>query len=279
MYSILSTAARIKESADKQKNKLTEIIDEVLKEATDSVAIQSSNILKKLDKSDDTTQDLKNKLEPVLKMIDYSKDGKDDSSLPMHRQSWGDFLKRKKQIVIISSKESLNSRTTLTDMLLASLYEYKLHNGDNRFTVIIDELLDQNIEKQGAINKLFRKVGKLNISMLVAAQTYSNDEKDRIGAIVKNAGIKVFFSYDEDNISDISALLSKSNSYENSISDLEQGECIIKASFYSKNRNKNDKKAVIHGWTPSFTDTSFFNKPPINSSGEVEIIAGRIITD
>lgn len=279
LYSILSTAAKIKDTSDKQKNKLTEIIDEVLIETKANDIIQSSDILKKLDKSDDVTKELRGKLEPVLKMIDYSKDGKYDSSLPMRRQSWGDFLKKKKKIVIISSKESLNSRTTLTDMLLASLYEFKDSNKDNRFTVIIDELLDQNIEKQGAINKLFRKVGKLNISMLVAAQTYSNDETDRIGAIVKNAGIKVFFSYDEDNISDISALLSKSKSYESSLSDLEQGECIIKASFYSKHRIKNDKKAVIRGWTPSFTDTSFFNKPQGNSSGKVTIVAGRIIED
>ena len=279
LYSILSTAARIKESADKQKNKLTEIIDEILKETKGNGIIQSSDIIKKLDKSDDVTKELKGKLEPVLKMIDYSKDGKDDSGLPMHRQSWGDFLKKKKKIVIISSKESLNSRTTLTDMLLASLYEYKLHNRDDRFTVILDELLDQNCEKQGTINKLFRKVAKLNISMLVASQTYSNDEEDRIGAIIKNAGVKVFFSYDEDDISDIAALLSKSKSYQTTLSDLEQGECIIKANFYSKSRNKNGKKDVIHGRTPSFTDTSFFNKPQENSSGKVKIIAGRILED
>ena len=159
------------------------------------------------------------------------------------------------------------------------LFVNAIPNRDDRFTVILDELLDQNCEKQGTINKIFRKVAKLNISMLVASQTYSNDEKDRIGSIIKNADVKVFFSYDEDDISDIAALLSKSKSYQTTLSDLEQGECIIKASFYSKSRNKNGKKDVIHGWTPSFTDTSFFNKPPINCSGKVEIIAGRILED
>ena len=159
------------------------------------------------------------------------------------------------------------------------LFVNAIPNRDDRFTVILDELLDQNCEKQGTINKIFRKVAKLNISMLVASQTYSNDEKDRIGSIIKNADVKVFFSYDEDDISDIAALLSKSKSYQTTLSDLEQGECIIKASFYSKSRNKNGKKDVIHGRTPSFTETSFFNKPQENSSGKVKIVAGRILED
>jgi hypothetical protein len=70
-------------------------------------------------------------------------------------------------------------------MMLASLYEYKQHDRDARYTVILDEIEDLCLEKESPISTILRKGGKHHLSMLLASQEFSV-EKYKLGKIIGN---------------------------------------------------------------------------------------------
>ena len=97
-------------------------------------------------------------------------------------------------------------------MMLASLYEYKQHDHDPRYTIILDEIEDLC------------------------------PEKDRLGKIIGNCGILVFFRPKTNNISDISKLTGIDKS---TFVNLEQGQCIVYGPLYNKYEDKNKNVTLI----------------------------------
>lgn len=234
LFSIFSVAARI--TGDIQGKVLKKRLSEISK-AIDAGRIHSlPETLKFFDKHDPEQAKLRDRLEEVFDDLE---------GLNTYEQNWGDFLNSQKKIVVLStSADGIRKSNQLIDMMLASLYEYKQHDRDPRYTVILDEIEDLCLEKDGPISTILRKGDKHHLSMLLASQEFSV-EKDKLGRIIGNCGTLVFFRPKADNIADISKLAGVDRA---TISSLEQGQCIVYGLLYNKNENKN-KHTTIMGWT------------------------------
>ena len=143
-------------------------------------------------------------------------------------------------------------------MLLATIYNYRSANKGSRLSLIIDEIENKNLEKNSPINKFMKESARYGISMVLASQSYSSKDV-RLFRVISNAGIKVFFSPQDDSIDDIASVLNRKGPYIEKLWELEQGECIVKARFYSKSKGKN-KLQILYGKTPDFTETPYYTK-------------------
>lgn len=129
-------------------------------------------------------------------------------------------------------------------MMVASLYEYKQHDREPRYTVILDEIEDLCLEKDGPISTILRKGAKHRLSMLLASQEFSV-EKDKLGRIIGNCGTLVFFRPKTSNIADISKLTGVDKA---TLASLEQGQLVYYGLCYNEYEGKN-KIVTLIGWT------------------------------
>ena len=176
----------------------------------------------------------------------------------MAKSTWTEFLEGKKKIIVIIFPDSMNNSNSLIDMLLATIYNYRSANKGSRLSLIIDEIENKNLEKNSPINKFMKESARYGISMVLASQSYSSKDV-RLFRVISNAGIKVFFSPQDDSIDDIASVLNRKGPYIEKLWELEQGECIVKARFYSKSKGKN-KLQILYGKTPDFTETPYYTK-------------------
>ena len=184
----------------------------------------------------------------------------DLEGLEPHHQNWGEFLDTQKRIVVITTgTDHVQKHSQLIDILLADLYSYKQHNRQSRYTVIIDELEDLCLEKDAPISTILRKGGKHRLSLLMATQEFSS-EKDRLGKLIGNCGLLVFFRPKDADISEIAMHIDIDRS---TLANLEQGECVAVGSFYSRSKARNCHTKLIgktYCETTCFHDTTF--QPP-----------------
>lgn len=165
--------------------------------------------------------------------------------LNTYEQNWGEFIDSQNGIIVISSSsDGIRKSSPLVDMLLASLYEYKQHDRSPRYIVVLDEIEDLCLDKDGPINIILRKGAKNHLSMLLASQEYSV-EKDKLGKLIGNCATHIIFHPKDANIKDIAKHIGVDAS---TLANLEQGQCIVYGLLYSKKAEKN-KHFVIKGWT------------------------------
>ena len=234
LFSIFSVAARL--TGDIQSKVLKKRLSDISK-AIDAGRIHSlPETLEFFDEQDPEQVKIRDRLEEVFDDLD---------GLNTYEQNWGEFLNSQKKIVVIStSADGIRKSSQLIDMMLASLYEYKQHDRYPRYTVILDEIEDLCLEKDGPISTILRKGGKHHLSMLLASQEFSV-EKDKLGKIIGNCGTLVFFRPKSNNISDISKLTGIDKT---TLANLEQGQCVVYGLLYNKNEGRN-KHTTIMGWT------------------------------
>lgn len=165
--------------------------------------------------------------------------------LNTYEQNWGEFIDSQKGIIVISSSsDGIRKSSPLVDMLLASLYEYKQHDRVPRYTVVLDEIEDLCLDKDGPISTILRKGAKHHLSMMLASQEYSV-EKDKLGKLISNCATHVIFRPKEANIKDIAKHIGVDAS---TLANLEQGQCIVYGLLYSKKTEQNKCFAIV-GWT------------------------------
>ena len=165
--------------------------------------------------------------------------------LNTYEQNWGEFIDSQNGIIVIStSSDGIRKSSPLVDMLLASLYEYKQHGRVPRYTVVLDEIEDLCLDKDGPISTILRKGAKHHLSMMLATQEYSV-EKDKLGKLIGNCATHVIFRPKDANIKDIAKHIGVEAS---TLASLEQGQCIVYGLLYNKEVGKN-KHFVIIGWT------------------------------
>lgn len=239
LFSIFSVAARI--TGDIQGKVLKKRLSEISKAIDEGRINFLHETLMFFDEFDHDQAKIRNRLEEVFDDLE---------GLNTYKRNWGKFLDSQKKIVVLStSADGIRKGSQLIDMMTASLYEYKQHDRDPRYTVILDEIEDLCLEKDGPVSTILRKGAKHRLSMLLASQEFSV-EKDKLGKIIGNCGTLVFFRPKTGNIVDISKLTGIDKAM---LASLEQGQFIYHGLCYNKYANKN-KTVTLIGWTYKYNN-------------------------
>lgn len=231
LFSIFSVAASI--TGDIQSKILKKRLSDISK-AIDAGSVHSlPETLEYFDMKDPEQAKLRARLEEVFNDLE---------GLNTYEHNWGEFLDSQKKIVVLStSADGIRKSTQLIDMMLASLYEYKQYDRHPRYTVILDEIEDLCLDKNGPISTILRKGAKHRLSMLLASQEFSI-EKDQLGKIIGNCGILIFFRPKDANLSNIAKHIGVNKS---TLAGLEQGQCIVYGPLYNKYEDKNKNVTLI----------------------------------
>lgn len=231
LYSILSVAASV--TGEIQGKVLKKKLPAIAK-AIDAGTIHSlPETLKFFD--DDAPEEaiIKERLEEVFCELE---------GLNTYKQNWGQFIDSQNGITVIStSTDGIRKSSPLVDMLLASLYEYKQHDRSPRYTVVLDEIEDLCLDKEGPISTILRKGAKHHLSMMLASQEYSVD-KDKLGKLIGNCAIHVFFRPKDANIKEIARHVGIDAS---TLANLQQGECVVYGLLYDKESKKNKQTTIV----------------------------------
>lgn len=243
---ILAEAGRI--TGDIQKKFLRRCLKKIIK-AIDEGKIQSlPETLQFFNEDNPDEEEIKSRLEDVFDDLE---------ELEVHHQNWKKFLDSQAKIVVIStSADGVHKNSQLIDMLLVDLYDYKQHDHEPSYTIVIDEIEDLNLAKDAPINSILRKGGKQHLSVLLASQEFSV-EKDRLGKLIGNCGLRVFFHPKDANISIIAKHIECDKM---TLAKLEQGEFVAEGGLYSHTQPKKNRRTTIKGttylWTGSKCKTS-----------------------
>lgn len=233
LFSIFSVAARV--TGDIQGKVLKKCLSKI-SQAIDTGRIRYLHeTLEFFDENDTEQKKLRDRLEEVFDDIWV---------LNSYEQNWREFLHSQKIVVISTSADGIRKSSQLIDMIVASLYEYKQHDREPQYTVILDEIEDLCLEKDGPVSIILRKGAKHHLSMLLASQEFSV-EKDKLGKIIGNCGTLVFFHPKTDNIADISKLTGVDKA---TLASMEQGQLIYHGLCYNEYAGKN-KTVTLIGWT------------------------------
>ncbi|MBR3044905.1 MAG: hypothetical protein IKH27_11030 [Oscillospiraceae bacterium] len=171
----------------------------------------------------------------------------DLEGLPISQMNWNEFLSSQGKIIIISTaSDGIRKSSQYIDALLASLYAWKQHNRTERMTVVLDEIEELSLERDGPVNTILRKGSKHRMSMLLASQEFSA-EKDKLGRLIGNCGMQLIFHPKDACIDEIAKRFGIDRQQ---LAGLEQGECFAVGGFFSKRHGKN-KQVTIRGKTYS----------------------------
>ncbi len=231
LFSIFSVAARA--TGDVQCKVLRKCLSSISRDIDAGKIHFLHEALKCFDKNDSEQARLKERLEDVFSDLE---------GLNVYERNWEEFLVSQNKIVVLSaSADGIRKSSQLIDMMLASLYEYKQHDKDPKHLIILDEIEDLCLEKDGPISTILRKGAKHHLSMLLASQEYSI-EKDKLGKLIGNCGSQVFFHPKDGNISDIAKFIGVERSI---LANLELGQCVVHGLMYDKSKDKNMHTTVV----------------------------------
>ena len=192
----------------------------------------------------------KNSLLKILSVLN------DLKAYQMSVSKWDDLFEMKQPIIIISTNEdSMEKSTVLIDMMLSSLYNYKVSNSNKRTTVIMDELIDHNLTKGSPIHAMMRKGNKNKLHMLIAAQSFP-DDKSLLGKIVGYTDMKIYFRQEDDSIPIAEKKIDKSE--KSALRALERHQLIAEGEFYNKRKMANCH-AVFYGKSAVFNFPNHLN--------------------
>ena len=234
LFSILAEAASI--TSEVQSKLLRKKCSSIAKASENGTVHSLPDTLRVFDEKDPEEAKIHERLVEVFDDLE---------GLPTANGRWDKFLESESGIVVISTScDGTRKKAPLVNMLLADLYDFKQHHRDSRVTVILDEIEDLNLEKDGPINTILRKGAKHRLSMMLASQEYSV-EKDKLGKLIGNCAFHVFFRPKDANIADIAKHIGVEKSV---LASLEQGQCVVDGPLFNKIAGKNKQKTVV-GWT------------------------------
>lgn len=234
LFSIFAEAASI--TGEVQSKLLRKKRSSIAKAIENGTVHSLTDTLRFFDKNDPEEAKIHERLSEVFD---------DFEGLPTATGRWDKLFDSESGIVVIStSRDGIRKKAPLVNMLLADLYEFKQHHRDSRVTVILDEMEDLNLEKDGPLNTILRKGAKHRLSMMLASQEYSV-EKDKLGKLIGNCAFHVFFRPKGANIADIAKHIGIDKSV---LASLEQGQCVVDGPLFNKIACKNKQKTVV-GWT------------------------------
>ena len=254
LLSILSVAARV--TGQVQERVLRRRLSPIVKAVEAGQVRNLPETLRFFDENDPDQAEIRGRLEGVLDDLER---------LPTHYRNWDDFMRTQSKIAVITlPEEGVRNSKALVDMLLASLFSFKQHYRTGRCTVILDELEDLCLDREGPISLILRKGGKFGLSMILATQEFST-EKDNLGRLIGNCGLKVFFRPKDANLREISKYTGVSSQQ---LAALQQGECVVTGGFYSKMSGRN-KQTTLRGKT--YSAAKYLHLEPETDGTEAEV--------
>ncbi len=240
IYSVLS--AGNKGFGKNQETIVYNSLFHLFKDHEEKTKVTVMDILACFDEKDPIKKTIKEKIENMLFRL---------KDMNVTYKSWHEFLNAQKSIVVLSmGADTVFKGTQMVDMLLTSLYNYKVNHKENRYTVIVDEIKDLNLSNSGPINVMLRKGRKQKIVMLLASQEYS-DDNGSLDNVVDNVGARVFFRPKNEHTR---SLANKYGIEEDVLRKQQTGICFVDADFYRKTP-EHDCHAFIHGLTAEYCTT------------------------
>lgn len=159
--------------------------------------------------------------------------------------TWKELFSKSKDVIVISMKSSSKpGGFALIDMLMMSLFYYQRQNKSMKLSIFIDEIQNQNLKPCGPITQILREGRKFRTSLNYATQTECLSNKE-VTAVIKQAGLLVYFRPDDASMSAVSRSLVISKE---ELNCLNVGECYIKGEVYNYKKGKVETK-VLHGRT------------------------------
>ncbi len=232
LASVLALLARL--TGEVQLKALRSCLAKLVREIEAGKVRSLSETLRFFDADDPIQADIRERLEEAFEDLE---------GLPKSQMTWRDFLASQGRIVVVSTaSDGIRKSSQHIDALLASLYAWKQHHREERLTVVLDEVEDLCLDKDGPIGTILRKGGKHRVAMLLATQEYSVD-KDRLGKLIGNCGMKIVFRPKDANIDGIAKDIGADRT---KLAALEQGECFAAGGFYSRQKERNTN-TVLNG--------------------------------
>ena len=230
LFSVFSVAGRI--SGEVMGKLLRSRLTKIAKAIEAGEIHTLSDTLQFFDEDDPDQAEIRTRLEEAFEDLD---------GLPVYQRDWGAFFGTQKPIVVVSTADDgIRKSAQHIDALLANLYAWKQYNQRDRFTVVLDEVEDFCLEKEGSVSTILRKGGKHRLSMMLASQEFSA-EKDLLGKIIGNCATLAVFRPKDNNISELAKQL---NVDRQQLAALEQREMLVVGPLYSQRRGRNIRTSV-----------------------------------
>lgn len=156
---------------------------------------------------------------------------------------WEEIVNMQGKILILSTGRSANKKNFfILDVILDSLYMFKDKHRKQPITIVVDEIQKMNMREEAPLNTLLSLGRKLNISLLIASQRFSEGDDD-LGRLEGYCDTKAFGRPMDGCLAAVSKATGLS---EEVLLELEDGFFAISGPIYSKHlkRNKHVKPAV-----------------------------------
>lgn len=232
IYSLLVTGTNLYGST--QLSILTNAIAKMLVDKEEESLENLASILYSFDENNADEKAIKERLKSLfVNILAVNPD-------PM---KWEEIVNMQGKILILSTGRSANKKNGfILDVILDSLYMFKDKHRKQPITIVVDEIQKMNMREEAPLNTLLSLGRKLNISLLMASQRFSDDDDD-LGRLEGYCDTKVFGRPMEGCLAAVSKATGLS---EEVLLELEDGFFAITGSIYSKHlkRNKHVKPAV-----------------------------------
>jgi DNA phosphorothioation-dependent restriction protein DptH len=229
IYSILT--ANIANVGKKQRAELNRCIEQLLSSSQPSV-VGFGDVLESEDVSDSISMQFEDILAPF---IEYKQ----------NEDTWGDFLQKTNDIVVISSAAiSGSGGSAMVDMLLMSLFYYQRNHPEMHLAVVIDEIQNQNCGGSSPIAQVLKEGRKYHMSLTYATQSLSDKNKDTMKTM-NNADMRIYMKPDETSARSIARALDITTS---ELTQMQKGECYVNGTIYN-NLMQSNESGLIHGYT------------------------------
>lgn len=164
-------AAGIGKLSTSQTGSLRKTVSELLSMLNDDEPVRPQDILAMLDKGP-SYESLNNRLEPLFEDIE---------SCNMSCDTWGRFLDKSKDIVVIQTNNAFSENDVqIINMLLATLYNFQLENNIVPMDVFIDEIQNQDFSEQSLVCKILKEGRKIHMSFLAQLRNITPERQSRV---------------------------------------------------------------------------------------------------
>lgn len=162
-----------------------------------------------------------------------------------HGLTWEEVLSENKIVIISFPYDATGNVNNITDMLLASLYQYQNNFMRYDLRIFVDEIQKQNLEEKSPIYTILTEGRKFKIGLNFASQFVLNRVTSK-NQMKNNTFLTVYFKPDEVSEKAVIERLDLNAMQKELLSKFKPGDCFIKGSIYNFRTKVNDN-AIIYG--------------------------------